>query len=471
MTDVTANGTAEKTGQGQAADKTTARMSGWRLSAFAGPAVPIAALGLPITVYLPPFYASELGLPLTMVGLAFTLSRIWDTVTDPILGFLSDRFPSRWGRRRHWIALSVPIMLVSIFMIFMPPVTQASFGYLLGWMIFMYVGWTMLTVSHMSWGAELSPDYNQRSRIQGYREAALIFGALFVLTMPALLPSLLPDMEIGQREKVSSMGWFSIILLPITVLLAVWLVPERTHTGTTAAPIKWQVAISELRYNKPLQRILLIDLLGGLSTGVVTSLYLFLVSDYLLLESHAEWMLLVYFGSGIAFVPLILKLSYKYEKHRTLAGTAIVTVVTLPLVLIVPKGDPFAALMLWVLLGVNLGAGSLLIRAITADLVDEDRLKTGEERTGLFYAFINMTQKLGIALSVGIVYVILEQGFSYQPGQENTPEAIKGLAIIFVTIPVVVSAINAVLLWYHPITRARQEETRRALEAIDDQNA
>lgn len=468
MADVISDATAPKAEQATDAP-TTERMSGWRLSAFAGPAVPIAALGLPITVYLPPFYASELGLPLTMVGLAFTLSRIWDTVTDPILGFLSDRFPSRWGRRRHWIALSVPIMLLSIFMIFMPPVTHASFGYLLGWMVFMYIGWTMLTVSHMSWGAELSPDYDERSRIQGYREAALIFGMLFVLTMPALIPSLFPDADIGQREKVASMGWFSIILLPLTVLVAVWFVPERKQKISNAAPIKWRVALSELRHNSPLRRILAIDLFGGISTGVVTSLYLFLAHDYLQLGNHAEWMLLAYFGSGVVFVPLILKLSYKFEKHRTLAGASLITAVTLPFVLIIPKGEPIYALILWVLMGTHLGAGSLLIRAITADIVDEDRLRTGEERTGLFYAFINMTTKFGIAISVGIVYVVLEQGFGYRAGQENAQSAIDGLATIYVTFPVVLSIINALILWFYPITRARQLETRRALDALNDQ--
>lgn len=446
--------------------KPSDRLSAGRLTAFAGPAAPIAALGLPITVYLPPFYASELGLSLSMVGLAFTISRIWDTVTDPVLGFVSDRFPSRWGRRRHWLVLSVPIMLLSIFMIFMPPVSQASFSYLLGWMIFMYIGWTMLTISHMSWGAELSPDYDERSRIQGYREAALILGMLFVLTMPALLPTLFPDTEITQGDKVASMGWFSIVLLPLTVLLAVWLVPERPLKEKTAAPIHWRVALQELQHNGPLRRILAVDLFGGISGGVVTSLYLFLAADFLRVGDYSEWMLLAYFGSGVAFVPLILKLSYKFEKHRALAGTNLVTVIALPFVLILPKGEPFYAIILWIALGTHLGAGSLLIRAITADIVDLDRLKTGEERTGLFYAFINMTSKLGIAISVGIVYVVLEQVFGYQPGQENTDAAVNGLALLYVIFPVVLAIVNAVILWNFPINRAKQHEIRAQLDAI-----
>jgi Na+/melibiose symporter-like transporter len=102
--------------------------SALRLIAFAGPSIPIAALGLPLAVYLPPFYAGPMGLGLATVGTVFMLARIWDVLIDPVLGILSDRFPSRWGRRRHWLVISVPILIVSSWYIFIPtpPVTPSS---------------------------------------------------------------------------------------------------------------------------------------------------------------------------------------------------------------------------------------------------------------------------------------------------------------------------------------------------------
>jgi len=89
------------------------------LFAFALPAAPIAALGLPLAVHIPPFYAKITGLELTFIGVLFLLIRFWDVFTDPVLGVLSDRFETRWGRRRHWIVASVPIVMVSVYMIFM----------------------------------------------------------------------------------------------------------------------------------------------------------------------------------------------------------------------------------------------------------------------------------------------------------------------------------------------------------------
>ena len=93
--------------------------------------MPISALGLPLAVYLPPFYAGDMGLGLALVGTIFMLTRFWDVFTDPVLGILSDRFTTRWGRRRPWIVLATPILLWSAYMVFMPS-PPVSGRYLLG---------------------------------------------------------------------------------------------------------------------------------------------------------------------------------------------------------------------------------------------------------------------------------------------------------------------------------------------------
>jgi Na+/melibiose symporter-like transporter len=85
-------------------------ISKWRLAAFASPSVAAAAAGLPIALYLPAYYAADLGLGLTLLGSIFMFTKIWDVITDPIVGMLTDRYPTRWGRRRHWIALGTPLL-------------------------------------------------------------------------------------------------------------------------------------------------------------------------------------------------------------------------------------------------------------------------------------------------------------------------------------------------------------------------
>ncbi|WP_422007971.1 MFS transporter [Pyruvatibacter mobilis] len=432
------------------------RLGNWTKTAFALPAAPIAAMGLPIVVYLPPFYANEMGLGLALVGYIFMITRFWDVFTDPVLGVLSDKYKTRWGRRRHWIVLSVPIMLVSVWMVFMPE-APVSGGYLLIWMVILYIGWTLLTLSHMSWGAELTPDYNERSSVQAFREMALIGGMILVLLMPVFIEAMEPE-NLG-AARVASMGWFVLILLPITVAIAVWVVPERRVPDPVH--VRWQEAVRVLVANAPLRRVLVADLISGVSGGIVTGLFLFLAADVLDLK-NASLLILVYLTSGCLFVPIIVRLSYKWGKHRTLAYSSLFSAVTVPLIFLVSPGDLLFAVFIWICLGVNMGAGPFLFRSIMADVADHDEVQGHNQRTGLFYSLLTLTNKVGAALAVGITYPALEL-VGFVPGAENASAAEMGLRMIYVLPPMAIGFIVAWVMWNFPIDEEIQSENRRIL--------
>ncbi|MEP0708691.1 MAG: MFS transporter [Parvibaculum sp.] len=443
---------------GQASHDASRPLSRWTLFAFALPAAPISAMGLPLVVHLPPFYAGTLGLGLVTVGAIFMLARFWDVFTDPVLGILSDRYETRWGRRRHWIVLSVPIMLLSVYMIFMPPVAVTA-AYLVFWLFVLYVGWTLLTISHMSWGAELTPDYHERSRVQGAREVALILGMVFVLTLPVLIEQMNPE-NLAQA-RVASMGWFVLILLPIAVALAVWRVPERPTQRPEHVPFKQ--AVQALIESRPLQVVLAADLLGGVSGGLVASMFLFLAEDALKLGSYSSLMLLGYFISGVCFIPLILFVARRFGKHKTAAVSAIFNAVTVPLILIVPPGEPVVALAVWALLGVNMAAGPFLFRSLMADVADHDAVVTRQQRTGLFYSLLTSTSKVGAAFAIFIAYSLLDS-IGFQAGGENSKAVLDSLRAVYVWPACIISAAVAGILWFYPIDEDRQVENRRILE-------
>ena len=443
---------------GQASSSASQPLSRWTLFAFALPAAPISAMGLPLVVHLPPFYAGTLGLGLTVVGTIFMLARFWDVFTDPVLGILSDKYETRWGRRRHWIVLSVPIMLLSVFMIFMPPVAVTA-TYLVFWLFVLYVGWTLLTISHMSWGAELTPDYHERSRVQGAREVALILGMVFVLTLPVLIEQMNPE-NLAQA-RVASMGWFVIILLPIAVALAVWRVPERPTPTPVHVPMRQ--AVKALVESRPLQVVLAADLLGGVSGGLVASMFLFLAEDALKLGQYSSAMLLGYFISGVCFIPLILWVSRRLGKHKTAAASAVFNALTVPLILLVPEGNAGMALGVWVLCGVNMAAGPFLFRSLMADVADHDTVVTRQQRTGLFYSLLTSTSKVGAAFAIFIAYSLLDS-IGFKAGGENSQAVLDSLRAVYVWPACIISAAVAGILWFYPIDEERQVENRRILE-------
>lgn len=437
------------------------RIRSSELLAFATPAAPIAGLGLPLVVYLPPFYADEMGLGLSTVGAIFMLTRFWDVLTDPLLGLLSDRLHTPWGRRRPWLVLSVPIVVAAVAEIFLPtpPVGAAS---LLGWMMVLYVGWTLLTISHMAWGAELTPDYHERSRVQGWREVALIAGSIAALALPTFIERF--DTGSTAADRVAAMGWYIMLLLPATVGWAVLAVGERPPP--TADPIGWRRAAAIVARNRPLRRVLAMDVAAGFGGGVTAALFLFLAADRLVLGDRASFLLLLYFLSGCAFVPLLIRLSYRWGKHRTLAASSLFSAATLPLILAVPPGRTLPASALFVLLGVNMGAGPFLFRSIMADVADHDRVESGHQRTGLYFSLLTMTNKLGYALSIGVVYPLLDW-VGYTPGAANSEAAVRGLSLLFVWPPALAATVVAVAMWSFPLDLERQRELRRRIAAAD----
>lgn len=441
------------------------RVTRWQIGAYALPSIPMSALGLPIVVYLPPFYGHEMGLGLTVAGTIFMLARFWDVFTDPVLGMVSDRFPSRWGRRRHWIVLSTPILLVSGYMLFMPnpPVTWV---YLAVWMFVLYIGWTLLTISHMSWGAELSEDYNERSTIQGMREFLLILGMFTVLALPAII-EMVAEEGAGGREKVAAMGWFILILLPITVALAVWKAPE--FKSVPHAQIPWQKAWAIIARNRLLQRVLLADLLVNIAPAITGSLYIFFAIHVMELPRHASLLLLVYFIFGFVGIPFWIRLSHMAGKHKTLAIAMVYGAISLPLVVFFPRGEFWWLFLGNSLYGIAYGAGSFLLRSIMADVIDTDYLRSGQRRTGLYYSLLTMTAKIGAALAVGITYPILDY-IGFMPGGGNSPETLNEFMAMYVTLPAITMLAAAFVMWGFPLDKAAQEKLRAEIRALEGEH-
>ena len=434
-------------------------LPGRTIAAYVLPTAPLAALGLPLVVYVAPFYVSGLGLDQAQVGLILLVARMLDLVVDPLIGWASDTTRTRWGRRRPWLTAAVPFFVTGVFLLFLPP-QGATIVWFSTWVILSYLAYSVAAISHIAWGAELSGHYHERSRIQGWREFAGIAGFLLVLALPVLLETF--DHTATIVDKVALMGWFVSIAMPITVAITLWVVPEppspaRGHKLDVGA------AVRLIAGNAALRKLLLADLLQGLAPGITGSLFIFLIAYYFGLPKASSTILFIYFVAGLFFVPMWIKLSYRISKHRTLCAALLYTSALIPLVLLLPKGDFWITTVAFVLFGVGYGAGGFLLRSMMADVIDIDTLATGSERSGLFYSLLVMTNKLGYA-AAGLAYPILSMvGFDGRPGAVNSPEAIHGLALVFVILPLIFMLLTVWSMWNFPIDEFKQREIREAI--------
>ena len=167
------------------------RLGALRRAGYGLPSLATSVTALPMALFVPAFYADDLGLPLAAVGTAIALSRLLDVVTDPLIGSLSDRLRLPLGRRKPWMLLGTPLFVLALWRLFVPG-DAATPGHLLLWSALLYLGFTLIDLPHKAWGAELSSDYDERSRITSWREGLSTAGQVVLLAASPIAGSTRP---------------------------------------------------------------------------------------------------------------------------------------------------------------------------------------------------------------------------------------------------------------------------------------
>lgn len=429
------------------------------LAVFSGPGLPIGAVGLPMIVYLPPYYAGTLGMDLAVVGLVFFLVRAIDLPLDPLLGHWMDRTRSRFGRYRPWLIAGGFTLAAGVWLVFMakPGLSgTAAFAFLM----VLYLGYSLTAVSQLGWGATLSDDYHDRSRIFSWWMAAQVLGMILVLLLPPLVGG-------GSAAGgIHAMGWFVIVTAPLTALVMAAGLAERERAGER--PHASLAEIAALARNPLLLRLILLDILTSVAPGITGAMFLFYFEHRLGFDAReASLLLLIYFVAGFAAAPLWIALAGRIGKHRALAAAALAYALFQLGLSLMPRSLGMAgAIPAMAIVGIPYIAAPSLLRAMLNDAADVDRLDTGLDRNALLQALLTSTQKISYAMPVAIIYPILSLiGFQPKPGAANTESAIRGMTLLFVLVPVALMLIAAWVASRWPLGRERHAEVQSALAA------
>ncbi len=435
------------------------RRSSWSLAAFSAPCLPVSALGLPLVVYLPEFYASELGLSLSAVGAAFLIVRLIDILFDPLIGGMMDRTRTQWGRFRPWLIAGSPLVMIGAFALFM---AKPGIGpiYLWFWLVVTYAGYSMVVLSHTAWASVLSRDYQQRSRIYGWWQAGNVVGMILVLTLPPIIALAFKG---DHAAGIRSMGWFVVLLIPLSVLLATRAV------GEPAAPaIKHASGLPQylaLLKRGSVRKLLLADLLMGLAPGISGALFFFFFERIKQFDkTQAGLLLLIYFVAALAGAPIWPALAKRLGKHQALAIASVLYAAVQICAVLTPVGNSWAGALILILAGLPYSAAPLLVRSMMADIGDEERLASGADRTGLLYALVNGTVKLGHALAIGSFPLLALLGFD-----PKLPTALGDAALIalYAVVPAAMGLVVAAVMLRYPLDATRVAEIQRQLAARD----
>ncbi len=442
----------------------SSRLGRLRLLAYSAPSLVTSVAALPMALFVPAFYADDLGVPLAAVGAAIALSRLLDVVTDPLMGTLSDRLRLPLGRRKPWMVLGVPLFAISLWKILVPG-EAATFRYLLMWSALLYLGFTMIDLPHKAWGAELSTDYDERSRVTSWREGISAAGQVVLLATLAVLAARGIDAAADQLRGVALVV---VLGLPLLTAICVWTVPESEPEGFSHAPRSTLAGLAIVGRNPAFLRMVGCVLLFVSGVAIQGTLHRLVLADVMGDAARFPLMILLENLATLCAVPLWLAVSMRIGKHRALMAAALwIALGSLPLVLL-RAGDTALLITVIAVRGSSFASIIFLANSIAADVIDVDTLESGEQRSGLFFAVWGMVTKLSLALGV-LLGTTLPSALGYEPAASVVSPAVQTrLMAIYGVLPALLMALGALFLRNFPITRERHAEVRAALDARRD---
>ena len=415
------------------------------LLAFGLVNLPLSMLMSPTAAVLPNFYLEYSAVTLTGLATATLLARVFDGLTDPLVGYLSDRS----GRRKPWMAGGAALVSAGAWFLYAPS-PESGVAHLLGWYLLVTLGWTLVEIPHSAMAAELSRDYHERSRIALWRQLLGFAGGVLFMAAPMLLVGGTTQFT---PQVMRAIAVFIVTALPLAVLLLWRAVPEPARRVRARRPRVADLCRA-LRETPPLRYFLATQVLFGLATGAVASLFVIYASHYLGLAGKVPHIALPMTLAMALGMPLWLRVMRRVEKHRAWSLAAVGMIVTLSVVPALEPGAgslrPMMAIM--ACFGFFLGLSSIALPSLLADIVDYDAWRNRQDRAAIFFSFQSVVTKLNQGVG-GAIALAIPAWFGFEARDEITPAGAFGLKMAFVAWPCLLLAPMLLLAWRYPLGR------------------
>jgi Na+/melibiose symporter-like transporter len=419
--------------------------------------LPLSMLLSPTAAVLPNFYLEYSAVTLGGLATATLIARLFDGLTDPLIGLLSDRA----GNRKPWMIAGALLVATSAWCLYNPR-ADAGPGHLLVWYLAVTLGWTLVEIPHTAMAAELSTDYHERSRIALWRQLLGFAGGVLFMASPMLIVGGTTAFTPAVMRVLSV---FVTLALPLTVALLCWRIPEPARR-VPSRRIRPRDLWLALRNTPPLQYFLLTQVLFGLATGAVASLFVIYASQYLGLAEKVPHIAMPMTLAMALGMPLWLQVMKRVDKHRAWALAAVGMIGTLSLVPWLAPGPGALGAMVGIMtaFGFFLGLSSIALPSLLADIVDYDLWKNGKDRAAIFFSFQALVTKLNQGIG-GAIALAIPTLFGFTGKGEITAAAATGLKLAFVGWPSLLLVPMLLLAWRYPLDRRAHGILARRLAA------
>ena len=451
-------------------DRDASRLRWSVISAYGAPGVGAGYMYLLIGLYIMKFSTDVLLIAPAVMGTIFGISRVWDAVSDPLVGYMSDRTRHPLGRRRLWLLLSIVPISGTFIMVFSPPASLHGTE-LIAWMAVGVIGFysaaTIFIVPHMSLGAELTPNYHERSRLYGLRHAAFTIGSILALVSMQLLINAERVSEAAVRQTAFELSALAALVTAGLILYAVVKLRERPdYQGrVNASPFG---AFKDVWRNHHARLVLAVSFIENIGSAVIGILTLYVAQYVVGRPELAALIILSYMIPSTLSVPLWIPLSRRFGKIRLWMFPMMLTGVSFGGMFSLPWLEPEIRLVvifgLAVFAGLAAGCGGTIAPSVQSDIIDYDEYMTGERKEGSYFAAFNFVHKSATGVMILITgYVLQFSGFV--PNQLQTMNVQVSMVFLYGLLPLICYCIGAALFSRFTLDEATHQQMRDEMDA------
>lgn len=439
--------------------------------AYGAPGVGAGYMYLLLSLYVMKFSTDVLLIAPAVMGLIFSASRVWDAISDPVVGYLSDRTRLKFGRRRSWILASVIPIGAGFYMVFAPPEDLTS-GQLTAWMAIAIIGFysamTLFFVPHLSLGAELSINYHERSRLFGIRHAFFTFGSILSLISMQILISAESQGEAVVRETARELAVIAMLVMTTFTLYAAFQLRERPEFQgrVSNSPFK---AFSDVWRNVHARLLIVVTFIENIGSAAIGVLTLYVAQYVVGAPQWAPAIILTYMIPSTLSVPFWIPLSRRFGKKRVWMGSMMGTAISFGGMFALPFLPSVEAKLLLIFVmafiaGTAAGAGGTIGPSVQGDVIDFDEYTTGERKEGSYFAAWNFVYKSAMGVMLLLTGFVLEFA-GFLPNQEQSMQVQVAMVSLYGLFPLVCYIAGAYLFSKFKLDEKEHARIRAELDA------
>jgi glycoside/pentoside/hexuronide:cation symporter, GPH family len=404
------------------------------------------------------FLTDVVGLRPGLAAIAVFIGRTSDYLNDPIIGYLSDRTRTRWGRRRPFLLFgSLPFVLVYALLWWIPPIqSQVWLAIYYGVAFVLYD--TAATVIYMPYFAltpELTQDYDERTTLTSYRMAFSILGGMIGFVVPlAIIGTMSP--ENARTVQLVGAGLGLVSILPI---LAVFFGTRESEAYQKQEQPSFKQSLQAVAKNRPFVFALIIFTLTWIALDIIQSTLLYFLKYRMNLPEQGDLIFGLLFVAALVSIPFWEWAARHWNKQKAyVAGMVFLAIVTISMGFSRPEWGLPAMLVFGTLAGFGLGAVQILTWAMIPDGVEWDELQTGQRHEGMFYSLVTTIRKVAASLSLPMLLLVLEwTGYDAKLAVQPA-SAITGIQALIGPIPAFFLGIGILFALFYPLNRERHAQ-------------